>query len=227
MSVSLQLGWGCLYMEQLTRALPWPSRKVWSTGGCGTGLCKMCVQAYVRVCQHVRSLIAVPGGEHYGDTSGNWVMIPFWLMWCWGIIHVHLITKSPPPLISLPSPFPSPNFPFFPLPSPHPFPVTHIFFSHSPLPSPLLPISQPPFLPPPSPHPFPVTHIFFSHSPLPSRAKSKNGGHVLRQKLETIGVKLPPGKRKTSELTLLTALVEGESTPLLLAMDGFGTALPG
>jgi hypothetical protein len=46
------------------------------------------------------------------------------------------------------------------------------------------------------------------------RAKSKNGGHLLRQKLESIGVKLPPGKRKTSELTLLTALVEGEARHL-------------
>ena len=72
--------------------------------------------------------------------------------------------------------------------------------SHFPLPSSL---PSPPPLPSPS-HPF---------IPLPSliRAKSKNGGHVLRQKLETIGVKLPPGKRKTSELTLLTAMVEGEN----------------
>lgn len=52
-------------MEQLTRVLPlgkcgplvgavhwW----VWSTGGRGTGLCKICVQAYVST--SVRSLIA-------------------------------------------------------------------------------------------------------------------------------------------------------------------------
>ncbi|KAL5456992.1 hypothetical protein EMCRGX_G034222 [Ephydatia muelleri] len=49
------------------------------------------------------------------------------------------------------------------------------------------------------------------------RAKSKNGGHVLRQRLETIGLSLPPGRRKTTELSLLTSLVEGES--LHLASD--------
>ena len=36
----------------------------------------------------------------------------------------------------------------------------------------------------------------------------------MRQKLGSIGVALPPGKRKTSELTLLTALVEGEAKHL-------------
>ena len=41
------------------------------------------------------------------------------------------------------------------------------------------------------------------------RAKSKNGGHVLRQRLETIGLSLPPGRRKATELSLLTSLVEG------------------
>lgn len=41
------------------------------------------------------------------------------------------------------------------------------------------------------------------------RAKSKNGGHVLRQKLETIGLSLPPGRRKATEVNLLTSLVEG------------------
>lgn len=41
------------------------------------------------------------------------------------------------------------------------------------------------------------------------RAKSKNGGHVLRQKLESIGLSLPPGRRKATEVNLLTSLVEG------------------
>ena len=44
------------------------------------------------------------------------------------------------------------------------------------------------------------------------RAKSKNGGHVLRQRLDSIGLSLPPGRRKATELSLLTSLVEG--TPL-------------
>ena len=76
-----------------------------------------------------------------------------------------------------------------------PFTISHTFLCFPPSPSLSLP------------SPFPV--------PLCFRAKSKNGGHVLRQKLETIGVKLPPGKRKTSELTLLTAMVEGEHHTLL------------
>ena len=42
------------------------------------------------------------------------------------------------------------------------------------------------------------------------RAKSKNGGHVLRQKLESIGLSLPPGRRKATEVNLLTSLVEGK-----------------
>ena len=42
------------------------------------------------------------------------------------------------------------------------------------------------------------------------RAKSKNGGHVLRQKLESIGLSLPPGRRKATEINLLTSLVEGK-----------------
>ena len=41
------------------------------------------------------------------------------------------------------------------------------------------------------------------------RAKSKNGGHVLRQRLDSIGLSLPPGRRKATELSLLTSLVEG------------------
>ncbi|CAF0988154.1 unnamed protein product [Didymodactylos carnosus] len=46
------------------------------------------------------------------------------------------------------------------------------------------------------------------------RAKSKNGGRILREKLEKIGVNLPAGRRKAATVTLLTSLVEGESTHL-------------
>jgi hypothetical protein len=46
------------------------------------------------------------------------------------------------------------------------------------------------------------------------RAKSKNGGHVLRQRLDSIGLSLPPGRRKATELSLLTSLVEGEAAHL-------------
>ncbi|CAF1405492.1 unnamed protein product [Adineta steineri] len=49
------------------------------------------------------------------------------------------------------------------------------------------------------------------------RAKSKNGGRDLRNKLEKIGVNLQAGRRKTSTTTLLTSLVEGEANQL--AMD--------
>ena len=41
------------------------------------------------------------------------------------------------------------------------------------------------------------------------RAKSKNGGHALRQRLESFGLSLPPGRRKATDLSLLTSLVEG------------------
>jgi len=47
------------------------------------------------------------------------------------------------------------------------------------------------------------------------RAKSKNGGRALRDKLEKIGLNLPAGRRKAATVTLLTSLVEGE--PNLLA----------
>ncbi|CAF1305765.1 unnamed protein product, partial [Didymodactylos carnosus] len=46
------------------------------------------------------------------------------------------------------------------------------------------------------------------------RAKSKNGGRILREKLEKIGVNLPAGRRKAATVTLLTSLVEGEATHL-------------
>ncbi len=49
------------------------------------------------------------------------------------------------------------------------------------------------------------------------RAKSKNGGHHLRQRLEEKGLSLPPGRRKATEITLFTSLVEGEA--LHLASD--------
>ena len=42
------------------------------------------------------------------------------------------------------------------------------------------------------------------------RAKSKNGGRSLREKLEKIGLNLPAGRRKAANVTLLTSLVEGE-----------------
>ena len=47
------------------------------------------------------------------------------------------------------------------------------------------------------------------------RAKSKNGGRALREKLEKIGLSLPAGRRKAATVTLLTSLVEGLSNILL------------
>lgn len=44
-----------------------------------------------------------------------------------------------------------------------------------------------------------------------SRAKSKNGGRLLREKLEKIGLNLPAGRRKAANVTLLTSLVEGKA----------------
>lgn len=46
------------------------------------------------------------------------------------------------------------------------------------------------------------------------RAKSKNGGRLLREKLEKIGLNLPAGRRKAANVTLLTSLVEGEAIHL-------------
>ena len=43
-----------------------------------------------------------------------------------------------------------------------------------------------------------------------SRAKSKNGGRSLRDKLEKIGLSLPAGRRKAATVTLITSLVEGK-----------------
>lgn len=47
---------------------------------------------------------------------------------------------------------------------------------------------------------------------LPCRAKSKNGGRNLRDKLDKIGMTLPAGRRKAANVTLLTSLVEGKTT---------------
>lgn len=49
-----------------------------------------------------------------------------------------------------------------------------------------------------------------SKSLIQFRAKSKNGGRILRDKLEKIGVNLPAGRRKAATVTLLTSLVEGK-----------------
>ena len=48
------------------------------------------------------------------------------------------------------------------------------------------------------------------------RAKSKDGGKVLRDKLEKIGMSLPAGRRKAANVTLLTSLVEGMYTLIIL-----------
>ena len=54
--------------------------------------------------------------------------------------------------------------------------------------------------------------ISISHHLITVRAKSKDGGKVLRDKLEKIGMSLPAGRRKAANVTLLTSLVEGENT---------------
>uniref|UniRef100_A0A8C2UTK6 Transcription factor AP-2-alpha n=1 Tax=Chinchilla lanigera TaxID=34839 RepID=A0A8C2UTK6_CHILA len=46
------------------------------------------------------------------------------------------------------------------------------------------------------------------------KAKSKNGGRSLREKLDKIGLNLPAGRRKAANVTLLTSLVEGEAVHL-------------
>merc|ERR1719180_87988 len=46
------------------------------------------------------------------------------------------------------------------------------------------------------------------------RAKSKNGGKQLRDKLDRLGLALPAGRRKACNVTLLTSLVEGEAIHL-------------
>ena len=54
-----------------------------------------------------------------------------------------------------------------------------------------------------------VLFLLFFHL---RRAKSKNGGRSLREKLDKIGLNLPAGRRKAANVTLLTALVEGTTT---------------
>ena len=51
-----------------------------------------------------------------------------------------------------------------------------------------------------------------------SRAKSKNGGRALRDKLEKIGLNLPAGRRKAATVTLFTSLVEGAVSCLFVTM---------
>lgn len=46
------------------------------------------------------------------------------------------------------------------------------------------------------------------------RAKSKDGGKNLREKLDKIGLALPAGRRKSAPVTLMTSLVEGEAIRL-------------
>merc|ERR1719350_2565856 len=46
------------------------------------------------------------------------------------------------------------------------------------------------------------------------KAKSKDGGRNLRDKLDKIGMALPAGRRKAANVTLLTSLVEGEAIHL-------------
>ena len=46
------------------------------------------------------------------------------------------------------------------------------------------------------------------------RAKSKDGGKMLRDKLDKLGMTLPAGRRKACNVTLLTSLVEGEAIHL-------------
>lgn len=43
------------------------------------------------------------------------------------------------------------------------------------------------------------------------RAKSKDGGKQLRQKLDHMGISLPAGRRKAATVTLLTSLIESKS----------------
>ena len=46
------------------------------------------------------------------------------------------------------------------------------------------------------------------------RAKAKDNGKMLRDKLEKLGMTLPAGRRKAANVTLLTSLVEGEAIHL-------------
>ncbi|GMR48613.1 hypothetical protein PMAYCL1PPCAC_18808, partial [Pristionchus mayeri] len=46
------------------------------------------------------------------------------------------------------------------------------------------------------------------------RAKSKNGGKMLRDAIQAVGMELPVGRRKSIKISLLTSLVEGEAHQL-------------
>merc|ERR1712038_2107248 len=46
------------------------------------------------------------------------------------------------------------------------------------------------------------------------RAKAKDNGKILREKLEKLGMTLPAGRRKAANVALLTSLVEGEAIHL-------------
>ena len=48
------------------------------------------------------------------------------------------------------------------------------------------------------------------------RAKSKDGGKQLRQKLDQMGISLPAGRRKAATVTLLTSLIESKAFRLML-----------
>ena len=54
---------------------------------------------------------------------------------------------------------------------------------------------------------------------VPCRAKSKDGGRNLRDKLDKIGMALPAGRRKAANVTLLTSLVEGKHCYYLTKKD--------
>lgn len=55
-----------------------------------------------------------------------------------------------------------------------------------------------------------VGYVMHSSLLYVSRAKSKNGGRCLREKLDRLGLNLPAGRRKAANVTLLTSLVEGK-----------------
>ncbi|KAL0622298.1 Transcription factor AP-2-delta [Plecturocebus cupreus] len=57
------------------------------------------------------------------------------------------------------------------------------------------------------------------------RAKSKNGGRCLREKLDRLGLNLPAGRRKAANVTLLTSLVEDRVSLWLPRLECNGTIL--
>ena len=58
------------------------------------------------------------------------------------------------------------------------------------------------------------------------RAKSKDGGRNLRDKLDKIGMALPAGRRKAANVTLLTSLVEGKKVNLFFMCRPSSLAMP-